>query len=121
MARRDADALGLRVEQEVATLGAAGGDRLDDAAGRDLEVLLRARQDALRGIRIRERLVDVDADAEETGFAGGVEDAVARLAGDVWANFLPPTGSLNAAAEKSFVTYALTTLMSGLIDLAPSS
>src|ERR1035437_731944 len=38
-----------------------------------------------------------------------------------WANALPPTGSLNAAAEKSWVTYADLTVTFGLTDFAPSS
>ena len=35
-------------------------------------------------------------------------------------NALPPTGSLNAAAEKSWVTYADLTTTFGLTDCAPS-
>ena len=116
VARRGADALGLRVEEDVAGQLLAGGELLDDRPGRQLEVLLGARHDALGGVRVRDGLVDVDADAVDVGVTGGVEDAVAGLAGDLeqdvdlvgrderWANFLPPAGSLNAAFEKSFVT-----------------
>ena len=35
--------------------------------------------------------------------------------------FLPPTGSLNAALEKSLVTKAVLTTMLGLTDCAPST
>ena len=64
----------------VAALDRAADDGLDVLLGRIGELLLRARDDAARSVRVGLVLVDVDADAVEAGVAGGVEDAVARSA-----------------------------------------
>ena len=115
-------------------LGVPAAIGLEGVGHRELEVLLGAGQEARCGVRVGQELVDVDTDALDVGRARRVEDAVAGQAGDleqdvdvlvlgeeVLGERLAAGLVLERAAEKSFVTYALTTLMSGLTDLAPSS
>src|SRR5947207_11224400 len=77
-----ADSVVGGVEQDVACRQVLAGDPDDRLVDRILDVLLGARDDArVAGSTDREPLVDVDADAVDLRGAGGLEDAVAGLAG----------------------------------------
>ena len=78
-----ADAVAGSVPVVVAALGCPGDDLLMSVGDSEGELLLSAGDRALRGVRIGQRLVDVDADAVDARVAGRIEDAVAGLAGDL--------------------------------------
>src|SRR3954447_25408981 len=79
---RRADAVIVRVEQDVSGREGLSGDPDDRLAHGTLDVFLGARDEAGVGRRSeRYELVDVDADPVDVGGAGGLQNAVARLAG----------------------------------------
>src|SRR5437879_2403832 len=81
--RGRADAVVGRVIGEVPGLLALVFEALDRVARRVLKVLLRAGDDAGGGVRERQVLIDIDADAVDLGIARCAEHARAGEAGDL--------------------------------------
>ncbi len=112
MEGREAHVLGVDAQAQDAALVRAGRDALDGVGDVLGQLLLGADDRAGGRLRGGEELVDVHADAVDARVAGGLEDAVAGLAGDLehdvdvgswasscWAVDWPPAGSLKAAVS----------------------